>query len=641
MQLLLFGSPESDWTPPDILPDLSGASLIAIDTETYDPFLKSKGPGAIRGDSYVAGIAIATDIGHEFYLPIAHGGKNSSGYGNLDANLVKRYCKKQFSNPRQGKVFANSMYDLEILKCDLGIDVAGPIYDVQVAEPLLDENQRSYSLERISRHYLGEGKDEDLLQRALDAFFPKGQNDKSSIAKLPAKFVGPYAAGDVRQTLRVFMMQLERLRRDSLESIFDLETRLIPCLFYMRMLGVPVDVDRAEKTMVQLQKQEQDLQNQLNHFVGLKVNVWAAQSLQAAYDQKGIQYPRLVTGTASFTKEWLAEQTDEVSNLVSQVRKVNRMWSTFVRNQVLDTHVNGRVHCQFHALRSDDGGAVTGRFSSSNPNLQQVPSPERDKVLAKFARSLFIPEQDSDWHCNDFSSVEPRIQLHYALLKNIPGAQEALKLTLEGYDFHTMTAELTGLPRKQAKVINLARSYGAGAFKIGLQMGVSEAEAREVLKQYDEKMPWLKAIIGAATARAEDVGYITTLMGRRRRFNMWEAGGFGRKGGQPLPSREAAIEAYGLPVQRSKTYTAFNGLVQGSAADVIKRVMVDVYESGILSEGAAMHLTVHDELDFSIQKDKRDTVGKRVVELMENSVKLRVPLKVDNEVGPSWGEVSK
>lgn len=325
--------------------------------------------------------------------------------------------------------------------------------------------------------------------------------------------------------------------------------------------------------------------------------------------------------------------------MVLEVRKINRMWSTFVQNQVLDTAIKGRVHCQFHPLRSDDGGAVTGRFSSSNPNLQQVPSPERDKKLAIFARGLFVPEEDCEWHCNDFSSIEPRIQLHYALLRNVPGSSEALKLTLEGFDFHTMTAELTGLPRKQAKVINLARSYGAGAAKIGLQMGVSENEARSILQQYDAKMPWLRAIINEATERANDVGYITTMMGRRRRYTHWEAAGFGRKG-VPLGSREAAIEAYGPPVQRSKTYTAFNGLVQGGAADVIKNVMVDLFESGLFEQGVRCHLTVHDELDFSIPYNRED-LSSEVIHLMETSVALRVPLKVDNERGPSWGEVSK
>lgn len=635
MQGLLFGEPKSSWTPPEVLPSLAGAKYIAVDTETRDPHLKTRGPGGIRGDAYVVGISLATDIGHKLYLPIRH-----QGGGNLDPGLVKRYVRAQLSNAQQPKIFANAMYDLEMLKCSCDIDVVGPIYDVQVAEPLLDENQRSYSLERISRQYLGRGKNEGLLDEALKAFFPKNEANKGSLWKLHSKYVGPYAEDDADETLQVFMHQRKRLEADGLMQIFDLETRLIPCLFYMRMLGVPVNIPLAEQTLKDLQAKEREAQAKLNYITGLKVDVWAAKSLQAAYDEKGIAYPRLLTGTASFTKEWLAEQVDEISEAVGQVRKLNRMWSTFVKGQVLEHHVNGRVHCQFHALRSDEGGAVTGRFSSSGPNLQQVPSPDRDPVLAKFARRLFVPEGGSEWHCNDFSSVEPRVQLHYALLRNVPGSADALRLTLEGFDFHTMTAELTGLPRKQAKVINLARSYGAGAAKIGLQMGISEMEAKEILRQYDEKMPWLKTIIGEVTRRAEDVGYITTLSGRRRRFDHWEPAGFGRKG-QPLPSREAAIQAYGNPVARSKTYTAFNGLVQGGAADVIKEVMVAVWESGLLNEGAGLHLTVHDELDFSVDKGKRDTTGKRLVEVMENTVKLKVPLKVDNEIGPSWGEVEK
>lgn len=633
MQGLLW-EPESDWTPPEVLPDLSAATYICVDCETKDPKLKTHGPGSIRKDGFVCGVAIATDVGHEFYLPIRH-----LGGGNLDPGLVKRYLRHELSRPHQSKVFANAMYDLEWLANDLDVHVAGRYLDVQVAEPLIDENQRSYSLERISKHYLGAGKDEDMLQRALDAFFTKSEAHKGNLHKLHSKYVGRYAAGDVRQTLAVFMRQLDELRSQDLERVFDLETRLIPCLLYMRLLGVPVDVPRAERSLKELQNREKEAQEALNRLVGLRINVWAAQSLQAAYDQRGIQYPRLLTGSASFTKEWLAEQTDEVSAHVGNVRKLNRMWSTFVQGQVLDTHINGRVHCQFHALRSDDGGAVTGRFSSSGPNLQQVPSPERDKNLAVFARGLFIPELGMDWHCNDFSSIEPRVQLHYALLRDVPGAREALRLTLDGFDFHTMTAELTGLPRKQAKVINLARSYGAGPAKIALQMGISENEAREVLRQYDEKMPWLKSIINEATERANDKGFITTLAGRKRRYERWEPAGYGSRG-QPLPSRQAAIEAYGLPVQRSKTYTAFNALAQGGSADIIKEVMVSIYESGVLSDAVKMFLTVHDELDFGIEKGN-SKVSAEIIQLMEHARQLRVPLKVDNEIGPSWGEVGK
>lgn len=639
MQLLLFGAPESSWTPPEVLPDLSNARYIACDTETCDPKLKAEGPGFIRGDAYVAGVSLATDIGHKLYLPIAHGGRNRGGMGNLDRSLIVRYLKKQLGNPHQAKVFAHALYDLEALKVDLGVDVAGPIYDIQVAEPLIDENQRTYSLERIARKYLGRGKNEELLTQALNAFFPKNEAHKGSMHRLHSKYVGPYAEDDAHETLEIFLKQLEEIKKQDLERIFGVETRLTPCLLYMRLLGVPVDIPRAERSLTQLQQRERELQNELNRRCGLRVDVWSGNSLKVAYDEAGIQYPKLETGNPSFTKEWLAEQTDDISTTIAQIRKVNRMWSTFVKGQVLDTHVNGRVHCRFHPLRSDDGGAVTGRFSSSGPNLQQVPSPDRDKELAMFARALFIPEAGCDWHCNDFSSVEPRIQLHYALLKKIPGAAEALRLTLEGFDFHTMTAELTGLPRKQAKVINLARSYGAGPAKIALQMGVSEHEAREVLRQYDEKMPWLKQIIESATRRAEDVGYITTLGGRRRRFELWEPAGYGRKG-PAVQTRSQALELYGNPVQRSKTYTAFNGLVQGSAADVIKIVMVEIYESGLLNEGAALHLTVHDELDFSVEQGRGDT-AKKIVELMENTVKLKVPLKVDNEVGPNWGEVAK
>lgn len=450
MQFILF-EPKSDWVPPQVLPDLSAATLIALDCETRDPNLKTRGPGGVRKDGHVAGVSLATDTGICIYLPIGH-----QAGGNLDKGLVKRYLKKVLSNPQQAKIGANMLYDLEWLKCDLDVDVAGQLYDVQAAEPLIDENQRTYNLERISRKYLGEGKDEGLLKEATNAFFGK-TGGKGDMWKLHSKFVGPYGEADAKQTLEVFLHQREILHQEGLWSIFLLEMQLTRVMFYMRLKGVPVDVARAERSLIELKKREAEAQKELNYLVGMNVNVWAANSLQAAYDHKQIEYPKLLTGNASFTQDWLKEQTDILSTKVLNVRKINRMWSTFVKGQVLDHHLNGIVYCQFHANRGDSGGTVTGRFSSSNPNLQQVPSPEKDPVLASFARSLFIAEEGADWHCDDFSQIEPRIQLHYAIMRGHTGAKEAAEIMInEGLDFHTLTANITGLPRKKAKTINLA-----------------------------------------------------------------------------------------------------------------------------------------------------------------------------------------
>lgn len=632
MQFILF-EPQSDWQPPEILPDLSSANIIALDCETRDPNLKTRGPGGVRKDGHVAGVSLATDTGITIYLPIGH-----QAGGNLDKGLVKRYLKAQLGREHQEKVGANLLYDLEWLKCDLDVDVKGQLYDVQAAEPLIDENNRSYSLERISRKYLGEGKDETLLKQATQAFFGKA-GGKGDMWKLHSKYVGPYGEGDAYQTLHTFLAQREILHREGLWSIFLLEMRLLRVMFYMRLTGVPVDVARAERSLIELQRREAEAQKELNYMVGMNVNVWAANSLQAAYDHKGIQYPKLLTGNASFTQEWLKEQKDILSTKVLNVRKINRMWSTFVKGQVLDHHINGIVYCQFHANRGDSGGTVTGRFSSSNPNLQQVPSPEKDPVLASFARSLFIPSEGCDWHCDDFSQIEPRIQLHYAIMRGHTGAAEAAEIMVkEGLDFHTLTANITGLPRKKAKTINLGLSYGMGVAKLALDLGVTEFEAKEILAQYHGNMPFLKGITQEVNTRAEQQGYIKTLLGRKRRFDLWEGGRNQR--GQALPSRAEAIEKYGLPVRRAFTHKAFNALIQGSAADVIKKVMVDIYESGVIEAGAQMHLTVHDELDFSVPRDKPE-LGKEIVNIMENSVKLSIPFKVDNEIGPSWGEVKK
>ena len=636
MQLILF-EPESNWNPPEVLPDLSSAKYIAFDCETRDPNLKSRGPGGIRKDGHVAGVSLATETGVALYLPIGH-----QAGGNIDKGLVRRYLKAQLGRENQIKIAANALYDLEWLKCDLDIDVVGPIYDVQGAEPLIDENQRSYSLERISRKYLGDGKNEELLKRALAAFFSKKEADKRNLWRLHSKYVGPYAEADAIQTLNTYLNQEPLLHKEGVWDIFLMEMRLLKAMFYMRMRGVPVDLDRAEQSLLELKKREAAAQKRLNDMTGMRVEVWSANSLQPAFDKLGFYYPRLATGNPSFTADWLNEQTHDLAKSILEVRKTNRMWSTFVKGQVLDHNVNGRVHCQFHANRSDDGGTVTGRFSSSQPNLQQVPSPDKDPVLATFARSLFIPEQGADWHCNDYSQIEPRLQLHYAIIRGKPGADKAARMMVEeGLDFHTLTANITGLPRKKAKTINLGLSYGMGLDKLANDLGLSVPEAKDILAQYHEGMPFLRSITNEVNKRAETKGYIRTLLGRKRRFERWESGSRDKnRGTAPLGSRQEAIEEFGMPVRRAFTHKAFNALIQGSAADVIKKVMVDIFESGVLNEGAAMHLTVHDELDFSVDKGRAD-IAKKIVEIMQNSVQVSVPLKVDNEVGPSWGEVAK
>jgi len=292
--------------------------------------------------------------------------------------------------------------------------------------------------------------------------------------------------------------------------------------------------------------------------------------------------------------------------------------------------VNDRIHAEIHQMRSDGGGTVTGRFSYSNPNLQQVPS--RNKELGPLIRSIFVPEKGCQWGSFDYSQQEPRVLVHYAALTGggLRGADEVIEsYKTEDPDFHQAVADMAGIDRRTAKTINLGMMYGMGKGKLASSLGLNKQEVDDLFSKYHNNVPFVKQLMEQATRRAEHVGYLRTLLGRKCRFDLWEPRAFGIH--KALPRWEAENE-YGQYLKRAWTYKALNRLIQGSSADMTKKAMVDLYEEGILS-----HIQVHDELNCSIESEKQ---AKKIKEIMEQTVELKVPLKVDMKLGPSWGEIS-
>ena len=296
----------------------------------------------------------------------------------------------------------------------------------------------------------------------------------------------------------------------------------------------------------------------------------------------------------------------------------------------MEKATKGRIHCQFHST-----GTVTGRFSSSNPNLQQVPA--RDQELAPLIRQLFIPEVGEEWVCADYAQQEPRVLVHYASLKNIDSALTARNNYHqdENTDFHQMVADMAEIPRKQAKTINLALFYGMGQKKLAKELGLDEETAKNLFIKYHSKVPFVRTISNQVSSIASTRGYIKTLLGRKRRFNLWEpADSFGEKA---LPYSLATAEYHKQKLKRAYTHKALNALIQGSSADITKAAMYQIYKAGFLKD-LNLLLTVHDELDFSVAPDKQKCL-KEAIQVMKNCIKLQVPLQVDVERGSSWGTV--
>mgnify|MGYP003649775794 FL=1 len=251
----------------------------------------------------------------------------------------------------------------------------------------------------------------------------------------------------------------------------------------------------------------------------------------------------------------------------------------------------------------------------------------RDPEIGELIRSLFIPEDGCQWGVFDYSQQEPRLTVHYANQMKLTGAKEAvIEYTEKNADFHQIVADMAKIPRKQAKTINLGLSYGMGKEKLIKELGVDDLEAENLFKQYHAKVPFIRALQDQCARVAMDRGYIRTFAGRRCRFDRWESR---YEKTTPLPLQEARNK-YGSSLKRSYTYKALNRLIQGSAADMTKLAMIDLWEEGIVP-----HLQVHDEVDISIENTEQ---ANTVTRIMENCVKLAVPLLVDIELGTSWGE---
>ena len=625
LQMVLIQPPEV-WCPPADLPDITDAKKIAIDVETRDPDIKTLGPGWATGNGDVVGYAIAVD-GWSCYLPVGH-----LGGGNLDKRQVSKWLKKVFECPAD-KIMHNAQYDAGWIRRE-GFTLNGKLIDTMLIASLLDENRFSYSLNSIAFEYMNKTKSEKGLIEAAKAF---GVDPKAEMWKLPANFVGSYAETDAKLALELYNYFTVEISKQELWQIVDLEHKLLPCLIDMTWNGVRVDTDQVERTRDKLVKREKEILRNIKKLTGLNVDIWAAQSISKAFDAAGISFPKTEKGAPSFTKQFLTEHTHELPQMILKARALNKTHGTFINSIAKHCGKDGRIHGHISQIRSDDGGTVSGRISMSNPNLQQIPA--RDPELGPMIRDLFLPEEGEQWAGIDFSQQEPRILVHYAQVYGrskgieLQGAQEFVDQYNEdpNTDFHSMVAEMAGIPRKQAKTINLGLMYGMGVGKMSDQLGISKEEAKKLVSQYHQRVPFVKSLMNGVTNRLNDKassGSVRSILGRKCRFDLWEPDTFEMN--KALPYKEAVSE-YGdtCRLKRAYTYKALNRLIQASAADMTKKAMVDIYETGKVPL-----IQIHDEIALSVQ-DSEEAL--RYSRLMEQAVPLEVPNKCDIEIGSSWG----
>ena len=609
---------QTEWVKPTEFPDLRQVDEIAIDLETKDPDLIKKGSGSVIGNGEVIGIAVATKH-FKGYFPIAH-----EGGGNMDRTRVLSWLKDILESPST-KVFHNAIYDVCWLRA-MGFKINGDIACTMIAAALTDENRFRYDLNSLSWHYLGYGKNEAALAEAVEEW---GIDPKSEMYKLPAMHVGAYAERDAEVTLGLWQEMKKEIINQDLEDIFDLESDLFHCLVDMRFKGVRVDIERAHAMKKELIAQERDLLHKIKGETNIDTQIWAARSIANVFDVLRLEYPRTEkTASPSFTKNFLQEHNHPVVKMIAQAREINKAHTTFL-DSILRYEHKGRIHAEINQLRNAGGGTVTGRFSYQNPNLQQIPA--RNKDLGPKIRSLFIPEKGHRWGVFDYSQQEPRLVVHYASLYKLPSVYDVVDAYSNdsGADFHQTVADMADIPRTQAKTINLGLFYGMGKAKLQAELGVTKEKAADLFNTYHSRVPFVKQLMEKASNRAQDRGQIRTLLGRLCRFHLWEPNQFGMH--KALPHEEALRE-HGPGIRRAYTYKALNKLIQGSAADMTKKAMLELYKEGIIP-----HIQIHDELDLSIENEEQ---AKKVIEIMEHAVTLEVPNKVDYESGNNWGEIN-
>ena len=641
--------PQTEWLQPTQFPDLRQAEEIAIDLETKDPELKKIGSGVLRNTGEIVGIAVAVD-GWKSYFPIAHGEGP-----NMDKDKVLSWFKDICASPAT-KIFHNAMYDVCWIR-KAGIQINGLIVDTMVAASLVDENRFQYTLNSCSWSFLNKGKNESQLIKAAKE---RGLDPKADMWKLPAMEVGEYAERDAELTLQLWQKFKQQIIEDDLQDIFNLETDLFPCLVDMKFLGVRVDVPRAHELKQQLQLQEDMLLQRIKKESGVEIQLMAARSIAPLFDKLKLPYSRTEkTNEPSFTKNFIANHKHPLVRMIADARKINKVRTTFI-DSIIKYEYAGRIHADINQIRSDAGGTVTGRFSMSNPNLQQIPA--RDPDTGPLLRSLFLPEKGMKWGCFDYSQQEPRLVAHYGIKAELPSAYIIADEynNNPGTDFHKIVSNMAEIPRSQAKVINLGLFYGMGKAKLQAELGVTEQKAKELFKQYHTKVPFVKQLTNRIMNIAQNKGMIRTLLRRRCRFPKYEPILRGSDWGHYVsPEDHERIQElqdmgphmkdnegnlikdkngdpkknywYNNPIRRAFTYKALNRLIQGSAADMTKKAMIDLHKEGIIA-----HIQIHDELDFSVMNDLE---AAKIKDIMESAVDLEVPNKVDYESGPNWGSI--
>jgi DNA polymerase-1 len=578
-----------------LFPELSQFRRIAADTETT---------GTGRQDRPV-GLSWSLPDGRKTYLAWGH------PVGNNCTKEQARTWWNQEVAKRDDLVtaFHNAPFDMRMLAYE-GFEMPRRPEDTGVVCALLNELEHSFSLDALGKKYAGREKSDDALNAWCAQAFggkPIRKAQVGNYCKAPGTIVAEYAADDADVTLALYQVTRPQIDAESLQEIYEVETRLIPVLHRMHMAGVRVDTDKADSVKAGLEETLEKLRSRWHDIAG-RTNPNSTKQLAELFRRLGIDVWKTAAGNDSIPKELLEYSPHEACKILKRMRQLDHYVGTFIDSYIIDNAIDEVIYGEFHQVKRERYGTVSGRLSSGGAlNLQNLP--KRDAEIAPLIRGLFVPwSREHDWVKYDYSQIEYRFLAHYA-----GGQLRRLYNEQPDIDFHQMVADLASIPRGPAKNINFGLVYGMGKAKLARQLGVSDEEAEEIFASYHTRVPEVKKTYNKATRLAARRGYVLTWGGRKRRFMKTAAGKY------------------------AHTHKALNGVLQGSAGDLIKRAMVDI-DGEIDYQSTIMHLTVHDELDFSVLRGDTKQVA-RLKDIMEH-YELTVPVKAEVEIGPDWGHTA-